>query len=59
MSGTDHEIVSVTTFLEYRARRLHAAVARPDVSPVDAPPPDEEQHQLVSVAVIAAPPVLV
>jgi hypothetical protein len=60
MSGSDHEIVSVATFLEYRARRLHAAVIRPDAPPDDAAvPADDEIHRLESVAVSAAPPLLV
>jgi hypothetical protein len=62
MSGSDHEIVSVATFLEYRARRLRAPVARPDAPPDDATPAmatDQELHRLASAAVIAAPPRLV
>jgi hypothetical protein len=60
MSGSDHEIVSVATFLEYRARRLRAPVALPGAPPDDATPAtDQELHRLASAAVIAAPPRLV
>jgi hypothetical protein len=60
MSGSDHEIVSVATFLEYRARRLRAPVARPEAPLDDATPPtDHELQRFASAAVIAAPPRLV
>lgn len=59
MSGSDHEIVSLATFLEYRARRLHAAVTRPDTPPDVTTPTDEELRRLASAAVTVAPQVLV
>jgi hypothetical protein len=54
--SSDHELVSVATFLEYRARRLRAPVARPDAPPDDATPTNEELRRLALAAVIAAPP---
>jgi hypothetical protein len=58
--SSDHELVSVATFLEYRARRLRAPVTRPDAPPDDATTPtNEELRRLALAAVIAAPPGLV
>jgi hypothetical protein len=58
MSGSDHEIVSVATFLEYRARRLRppVTITQADAPPDDALPTDHELGGLASAAVISAPP---